>query len=150
MHELYDLGYLDLRKSEKLAQFCQAIDAVVVDARFSPNSRDPQWRKGALEKLLGERYHHVKALGNKNYKGGEIDFVDLQGGIDAIAHLLQSHPVIVMCACWKRHICHRVNVVEAFEKEYGVPSTPLTAKMVKEIVGENPQPFKDTDQMAFW
>jgi uncharacterized protein (DUF488 family) len=131
---LYDLGYLEIKKLEKLINLVGVLDAVLVDVRFSPNSRNPQWRQAALKKALGDRYIHIKALGNKNYKEGPIEFLDLQSGLDILAHLIKTKNVIIMCACLNRAICHRVIIAETFEKEYGQKSIPLTSELVDEII----------------
>lgn len=134
MKNLYDLGYLEIKKLEKLVSLVTVLDTVLVDVRFSPNSRNPQWRKKALEKKLGLRYHHLKALGNRNFKGGPIAFVDLKVGMNTLSNFLQSKNVIIMCACWDRATCHRVKIAEAFEKEYKQKSIPLTGELVNEII----------------
>lgn len=133
MYDLYDIGYLDVRKVEKLNALLVLLDAYLVDVRFSPNSRDPQWRQAAMKKEIGERYIHIKSLGNKNYKGGPIEFLDLPGGLDALAHLLQKKNVVVMCACWARDRCHRLNIVQEFEREYGIHGIPITRERIKEL-----------------
>ena len=149
MKNLYDLGYLEIKKLEKLVSLVTVLDAVLVDVRFSPNSRNPQWRKKALEKKLGLRYHHLKALGNSNFKGGPIAIVDLKVGMNTLSTFLQSKNVIIMCACSNRTICHRVKIAEAFEKEYGQKSIPLTSEMVDEILGATATQINNTQLPLF-
>jgi uncharacterized protein (DUF488 family) len=149
MKNLYDLGYLEIKKLEKLVNLVGVLDAVLVDVRFSPNSRNPQWRQAALKKALGDRYIHVKALGNKNHKGGPIEFLDLQGGMDTLAHLTQNQKVIIMCACSNRAICHRVKIAETFEEKYDQKSIPLTDQLVSEIIGSTASQIKNTQLSLF-
>jgi len=150
MKNLYDLGYPEIKKLEKLISLVSTLDAVLVDVRFSPNSRDPQWREKAIEEKLAERYIHLKALGNKNYKEGPIEFVDLQGGLTTLANLLQSKNVIIMCACWDRAICHRVKITEVFEKEFDQKSIPLTSELIDEITStKETNPINNTQLSLF-
>jgi uncharacterized protein (DUF488 family) len=79
MYQLYKFGYSG-RLPDQLQSLAERLDGVVVDIRFSPRSRIPDWSGGRLRKLLGKRYRHLPALGNRDYKGGPIEFVDLQAG----------------------------------------------------------------------
>jgi Domain of unknown function DUF488 len=123
---LFDIGYSEIKDPDLLRQVAEKLDALVLDARFSPRSRNPKWNQGNLKNVLGDRYLHVKGLGNKNYKGGPIDFVDLEGAIQEVESLLTRNPVIVMCMCPERDRCHRYEFVQIFEKRTGTYSTPLT------------------------
>ena len=76
LHKLYTYGYSG-RTPHKLQTLAKQLEAVVADIRFSPRSRIPDWSGGRLQKLLGDRYRHLPALGNRNYKGGPVEFVDL-------------------------------------------------------------------------
>lgn len=136
MHNLYDLGYSEITP-DMLKLVAKTLNAIVVDARISPRSRNPGWRQGALENLLHENYTHVKALGNVNYKGGPVEIVDLEAGMKVLNQILLSQPVIIICVCKDRERCHRFNVVTEFEKEYGVKSIPLHKKDCLEILGQS-------------
>jgi len=61
MHPLYTFGYSG-RSPHHLRALAEALDAVVVDIRFRPRSRIPDWNAGRLQKLLGDRYRHLPAL----------------------------------------------------------------------------------------
>jgi uncharacterized protein (DUF488 family) len=98
MHPLYTFGYTS-RFPHQVRALAEHLEAVVVDIRFSPRSRIPDWTAGRLQQLLGERYHHLPALGNRNYKGGPMEFVDLEAGVVRIDELLAEQPVILLCAC---------------------------------------------------
>jgi hypothetical protein len=93
---------------------------VVVDIRFSPRSRIPDWSAGRLQQLLGERYRHLPELGNRNYKGSPLAFVDLEGGIERVGDRLAEQPVILLCACADLRRCHRWPAAEAIAARYGV------------------------------
>jgi uncharacterized protein (DUF488 family) len=101
----------------------EQLDAVVVDIRFSPRSRNPHWTAGRLTSLLGERYRHLAVLGNRNYKGGPIEFVDLEEGVVKVGELLREQPVILLCVCADVERCHRLPAAEAIAARYGVTIT---------------------------
>jgi uncharacterized protein (DUF488 family) len=107
--EVYSIGYGG-RSPAQLLSILEEKDAVLFDIRFSPASMNPQWSRKQLSQTLGNRYVHVQALGNANYKnGGEIKLVDFDLGrkiIDASAK-----PVVLMCACKDFRTCHRNTVL---------------------------------------
>ena len=63
---------------------------MVVDIRFSPRSRIPDWSGGRLQKLLESRCHHLPVLGNRKYKGGPVEFVDLAAEVVEVGQLLRQ------------------------------------------------------------
>ncbi|GAB4440932.1 MAG: hypothetical protein Kow0031_22890 [Anaerolineae bacterium] len=121
-HPLYTYGYSG-RQPYHLRALAEHLDAVVVDIRFSPRSRVPDWNAGRLQKLLGERYRPLPALGNRNYKGGPIVFVDLEAGVTDVGELLQKQPVILLCACRDLQRCHRLPAAEAIAVCFNVAMT---------------------------
>lgn len=109
--KVFTIGYSG-RKPQELKQICENLDAVIFDIRFSPRSRVAHWSGKRLGELLGDRYLHVKALGNVNYKGGPIKIMNYKEGRARIE--ANKKPVILMCACSseKYHTCHRRNIAE--------------------------------------
>lgn len=105
--EVYTFGYAG-KKIEELQRIVQELDAIVFDVRFSPRSRNPAWNKENLETVLGPRYRHVRALGNRNYRGGPIEIVDMAAGIQEILNAPFS--VVLMCVCSDPQVCHRTFV----------------------------------------
>jgi uncharacterized protein (DUF488 family) len=122
MHQLYTFGYSG-RLPHELRALVDHLDAIVVDIRFSPRSRNPHWTAGRLTSLLGERYRHLAVLGNRNYKGGPIEFVDLEEGVVKVGELLREQPVILLCVCADVERCHRLPAAEAIATRYGVTIT---------------------------
>lgn len=102
--QVYGIGYYG-REPTQLRDMAIALDAIVFDIRLSPRSRDPRWGKANLSAVLLDRYRHVKALGNVNYKGGAIKLRDFQAGVEAI--LMSPKCVILMCVCKHSKHCHR-------------------------------------------
>ncbi len=124
MQALYTFGYTG-RSPDELRALAAQLDALVADIRFSPRSRVPHWSGGRLASLLGDRYRHLPALGNRNYKGGPVELVDLEVGVAQVAELLARQPVILLCACADVQRCHRRLAAEAIVARHGVPLTHL-------------------------
>lgn len=134
---LYDLGYNDLKKAVELAQIANHLDAVIVDIRFQPHTRNPEFSLAHLQEVLNDRYVHIGELGNKNYKGeGEIQLVNAEAGISKVHSLLTEKSVILICACWKRSDCHRLVVSVEYEKRHGVASTPISRADARGILAK--------------
>jgi uncharacterized protein (DUF488 family) len=114
---------------QTIQETAQGHNAVVCDIRYSPASRHPQWRKLQLEQLLGARYQHVQALGNRNYKnGGPIELADYDAGTQVIAEMLATgQSVILMCACKDLATCHRRTAAEQLAAHLGVTLTHLAS-----------------------
>lgn len=119
LHKLYTFGYSG-RTPHELQTLTEQLDAVGVDIRFSPRSRLPDWSGGRLQTLLESRYHHLPALGNRNYKSGPVEFVDLETGVVEVGQLLRQQPVILLCVCADVQRCHRLPAAEAITTRYGV------------------------------
>ena len=110
----YTTGYTG-KAVEQLPALLDFNDAVLADIRFAPVSRHLQWTKSYLSLMLKDRYRHVAALGNRNYKthGGAIQIHNLELGM----RLIQSWEtnVILLCACAELENCHRRIVKNALE-----------------------------------
>lgn len=87
----------------------------------TPRSRVPDWSGGRLRGLLGDRYRHLPALGNRNYREGPIELVDVELGTAQVGDLLTRQPVILLCACADVECNHRCLVAEAVAIGYGMP-----------------------------
>jgi len=135
-HSLFDLGYNDLKKHTELARIAVYLDAYVADLRFVPNTRNPEFSKTTLSAVLAERYYHFGELGNKNYRGNDVQIVDLETGLPKLHELLQVKPVIIMCACWDRKGCHRMVVAAEYQKAYGLATKPLSRSVIKDILSQ--------------
>lgn len=105
---LYTLGYSGWNP-EELRATAERLDALVVDVRFYPNSRNPSFRKGTLEQLLGERYLHLKPCGNKNFRNQRegIVLADEADCLRVLEQLAKQQPLILLCACKRHEECHR-------------------------------------------
>lgn len=133
MTTLYDFGYGAGFKLVELANFCESRNIMIADVRWSPSSRNPQYRKPFLEKTLGRNYIHLPKLGNTNFKGSLIVIDDLFGGCDQLLKLLERSHVAIMCVCWKFDTCHRKLIVDHMKSTYGIESAWLSKEMVAEV-----------------
>lgn len=108
-NQVYTVGYIG-KKPFALREAIESRDAMLFDVRYSPYSRAPQWQRAALQKLLGDRYRHVRAFGNAAYKSGGMQIVDYAAG----KHLVEreTRPVVLMCACSDAHACHRTVIAD--------------------------------------
>ncbi len=134
-NQFYDLGYNDLKTAEELTQVANALNAFVVDIRFMPHTRNPEFSNKHLREVLGENYVHVGELGNANYKGeGDIQLVNVESGMTILHGMLAMKSVIIMCACWKRSDCHRLHVAREYKQRFGVNVIPITKSDARAII----------------
>lgn len=124
-YQLYDLGYSQIQDSDLLLQLIGKLDAIVIDVRFSPKSRGPQWRASNLQSQFGDRYIHIPELGNVNYKGGPIKLLDEDSGLAKLNLMAQSSSLVLMCVCSNRDTCHRLTIVKEMELRYKIISAPV-------------------------
>ena len=111
---IHTAGYSGRKLDDFQAAVAQ-LDAFVVDIRLVPQSRFfPAWRKSNLEKVFGDRYRHVKELGNTKFKEKRIAINDLDAGLEVIMQI--EGDVILLCACKDRNFCHRKIIGEALEE----------------------------------
>ena len=131
---LYTLGYSGWTP-EAIQEAAQARNPVVCDIRYAPRSRHPYWTKGHLQRLLGTRYRHVQALGNRNYKSdGPVALTDYDAGKQAIAEILATgQAVILMCACKDLTTCHRRIAVERLAADLGEAVTNLLPQKTRRV-----------------
>jgi len=137
-HQLFDLGYQNMKDAETTARAVKKMGALLVDIRKSPTSKDAQWKKDNIAKLLPKNYLHLSDLGNENYKGKGINLTYPERGLPRVMEFLETTDVILMCACWNRDRCHRLGVVLMLAEDYKIDSIPLTRAMVKKIAGPDP------------
>jgi uncharacterized protein (DUF488 family) len=138
MKQLYDIGYQSIDRDLLFAAI-QRLNAVLVDVRYSPRSRDVKWNGASLADLLKDSYVHIPEFGNKNYKGDSIELANPEAGLLMLYQIVFERPAILMCACWNRDWCHRKLVAKLFESKYGMVSQGLKTLDLKAIAGQ-PEP----------
>lgn len=121
MNTIYTLGYTGSTPDD-VRRYAEALDAVVVDVRLSPQSRVPHWRGARLWELLGDqRYRQVPALGNVNYRDWDrpIKLFNPAAGVDQVRPLLERRAVILLCACADHRVCHRSVAADLLASKLG-------------------------------
>ena len=126
-HTIYTYGYSG-KHPEQLNQLVTALDATIFDIRFSPRSRNAAWSEKRLRERFADRYQHVKAFGNANYKGGDILIVNYEAGRALIEK--SDRPVILMCVCRNPAICHRTHIARLL-RTAGFTVTELKPQVVQ-------------------
>ena len=106
---IYTTGYTG-RVPEDLPVLAARLNAVVVDVRYSANSRHPFWRQADLRRLLSPaRYIHLPEFGNVNYRGDKpVCIKDFDHGFIRLEEILRAgNAAILLCACREIEKCHR-------------------------------------------
>ncbi len=105
---------------KSLEQIEQALgdDGLLLDIRYSPRSRKTGFSRSGLERVFGDRYRHVRELGNVNYQSGGIQLADEVAGLDMVEALAAEHGgrIFLMCACEDGATCHRSEVGRLLKK----------------------------------
>jgi uncharacterized protein (DUF488 family) len=121
--QLYTLGYHSWTLRDVIETVAMH-QAILLDIRYSPMSWQPQWSRKSLLAALGEHYLHVPALGNRNYRGGEIEIVNYEAGRELVREqLCIGRNVILMCVCADLSTCHRLQVARRLEDDLRLPQT---------------------------
>ncbi len=113
---IYHAGY---RTPGTLELIDQALadhpELILIDIRYTPESKNSQWTKSAFFKRYGDRYIWLKDLGNINHKEpGKICIAQPEKGIATLQGLLKEHAVILLCGCPEYENCHRKSIIELY------------------------------------
>ncbi len=112
---LIPFGYSAPGASTRLDALLQDEYVYLIDTRYSPRSRRPEWQQSALQARYGKRYLWLgRSLGNINYKnGGVIQLANAEPGLARLVNgLLQGYSMVLLCACKEYEQCHRRVIVE--------------------------------------
>lgn len=120
---IYTLGYARWSVDE-VGHTLETLDAALVDVRYNPSTSKPGFSRNELQARFPDRYLHVAAFGNVNYKGGPIQLADPERGLQRV-EALNDRPVL-MCGCRDPKSCHRSVVAERIAEE-GEPIKHLRA-----------------------
>ena len=97
-----------------LKPMLDALDAVLVDVRFSPTSELMRWRQIYLKALLREKYHHVPQLGNRAFREGKTQIQNLDLGIKILVSFNSN--AVLLCGCEDVKECHRLVIAEELRR----------------------------------
>ena len=111
--KLYTAGYKNWF-DEDFYEKVEELDAYVIDVRLVPYAYFPYWRKEYISKALKEKYIHIKALGNKNYKNSQLpmEIYDISKLSIVIDMLKEGKNCVLFCACEECEKCHRKILVD--------------------------------------
>ncbi|HRH46983.1 MAG TPA: hypothetical protein PKY82_35380 [Pyrinomonadaceae bacterium] len=112
-YKIFTTGYTG-KKVNDLKPLLEWLDAILIDIRFAPFSRQQHWQKDFLQEILRSRYYHVQNLGNKAYKEGRIEILNLESGINTV--LSSNSNVVLMCGCADLKSCHRFVLMNELRK----------------------------------
>jgi uncharacterized protein (DUF488 family) len=143
---IYTTGYTG-QNVEALKPLLDKLHAILCDIRYSPNSRVPQWRGDSLFKRLGNQYDHTQELGNKAFKSGRIEIVDMEDGLFGIDAAYEiGNNLVLMCGCREFDGCHRAVIADALiAKGYEVIEIEDWEAYLEELTKGNLQGQADED-----
>jgi len=113
---IYTTGF-EGREVTDLPELLTALDALLIDIRFSPAERPLKWRKDYLKLLLKNRYRHIPLLGNRPHNAEPNKFAihNLFVGIKIIINLKVN--LVLMCECRSAESCHRRIISEELSRQ---------------------------------
>jgi len=112
--KFYTTGYSG-KDINDLKPMLDALDAGLVDVRFSPTSEIMRWRQIYLKALLREKYHHVPQLGNRAFREGKAQIQNLDLGIKILVSFNSN--AVLMCGCEDVKECHRLVIAEELRRK---------------------------------
>lgn len=110
----YTTGYAG-KDINDLKPMLDALDAVLVDVRFSPTSEIVFWRQIYLKTLLREKYHHLPQLGNRAFREGKAQIQNLDLGIKILVTFNSN--AVLMCGCEDAEKCHRSVIAQELRRK---------------------------------
>jgi uncharacterized protein (DUF488 family) len=133
MSALYTVGYIGRQVPELIALQIQ-YDAIVVDTRLKPFSRDAEWNRDSLRKALSVgSYEWAEGLGNLHYRREDPPDIKLKNPapwIEKIGTWLVSldRNVILLCACPGAATCHRKVVAQLIAERFAIGAVHIPPK----------------------
>lgn len=120
---VFTTGYID-RNVTRLPILLCALNAILIDIRFNPTDRKPQWGKDYLKLLLKDKYRHIPSLGNRaKSESGQISIQNLNLGIRVITELKVN--LVLMCSCRNENDCHRQVIAQKL-RDNGTETREIT------------------------
>lgn len=112
--KFYTTGYAG-KNINDLKPMLNALDAVLVDVRFSPTSEIMFWRQVYLKTLLREKYYHVPQLGSRAFREGKAQIQNLDLGIKVLVSFNAN--AVLMCECADPNECHRTSIAQELKRK---------------------------------
>src|SRR5882762_4591587 len=137
---IYTFGYGG-RQVQTLAALVALHEAILIDVRLKPWTKQPGWSLGELKMVFTDRYHWVQALGNTNFeKGGKVRLKDEKKGIGLLVQMVRAgESPILLCGERDPSGCHRSVIANLVAKltgatvvhlpiSLGIPAEPLRSE----------------------
>src|SRR6266545_6149835 len=116
---IYPIGYSSRYAMQRIDELMKQPMTLLIDTRYKPISRMPQWRKRTLERVYGECYcWEGESLGNINVDTDlPMKLADPEPGITRLcAYLQRGYRLILLCQCPDYESCHRKVIVRLLLK----------------------------------
>ena len=127
--KLYTAGYKNWF-DEDFYNKVKELDAYVIDVRLVPYAFFPYWKKEYIQKALGDKYIHIKELGNKNYHNSKlpIEISDISKLSIVKQMLSEGKTCILLCACKDCDTCHRKILADTLCSELDITFLDLKGR----------------------
>jgi hypothetical protein len=112
--KFYTTGYSG-KDINDLKPMPDALNAALVDVRFSPTSEIMRWWQIYLKALLREKYHHVPQLGSRAFRDVRHQIQNLDLGIKILVSFNSN--AVLMCECADPKECHRLVIAEELRRK---------------------------------
>ncbi len=112
--KFYTTGYAG-KDINDLKPMLDALNAVLVDVRFSPTSEIMRWRQIYLKTLLRVKYHHILQHGNRAFREERNHIQNLDLGIQILVSFNAS--AVLMCECANQKECHRIIIAQELRRK---------------------------------
>lgn len=113
----YTVGYAHWT-AKALEERVRAMNAVLLDIRYSNYSRRAEFGGEALKQRFQPSYHHLMSWGNRNYRRSGIVIADFAGGLTIVrSWAYMNRPFVLMCGCADYDTCHRKVVADLLRAE---------------------------------
>ncbi len=113
-NKIYTTGFTGKDVAD-LPMLLENLDAVLADVRFTPFSKDFEWRREYLKLLLKNKYRHVSAFGNRSHDENNFTINNFNLGLKVIESWNEN--VVLMCECAEFQKCHRFVLLNEFSKK---------------------------------
>jgi hypothetical protein len=125
---IYSIGTQGLAVDD-LATWAETRKVTVLDCRYSPWSRRPEWCLPRLIQRLGPWYLWCKSFGNLLYNDPRdlVELADPVRGVRIASRLLQSGSICLLCLEADHWRCHRAQVADLIAGATGATVEPLAA-----------------------
>src|SRR5262245_18465595 len=116
---VYAVGYSARGAQDRVDELLSGSNALLIDTRFSPYSKMPQWSVTSLKERYDNKYRWaVKCLGNDNYKGAPIMIANPAVGIRGLdQYLCEGYDLVLLCKCSQYETCHVSHIVNLLLKK---------------------------------